>query len=104
MSGSFDIEAYRATLRKAIQDTQAELNGRYGTAIKDLLSLSRDEIDTITPGTTDLETYETLMKVVKEASAQNVAQAELKNRIVALGETAVAIAKKSATLAAAIGL
>jgi hypothetical protein len=104
MSGSFDAEAYREKLRKAIQDTQAELDGRYGKEIKDLLGLSRAEIDAITPGTTDLETYETLMKVVKEASRQNIAQAELKNRIIALGETAVAIAKKSTSLAATLGL
>ena len=67
-------------------------------------SLSRDEIDAITPGATDLATYETLMKVVKEASRKNTAQAELRNRIVALGNTAVTIAKKSAALAATIGL
>ena len=104
MSSSFDEEAFRAKIRKAIEDTDAELSGRYGNEIKDLLGLSREEIDAITPGTTDLATYEALMKIVKEASQKNVAQAELRSRIIALGHTAVAIAKKSAALAATVGL
>jgi len=104
MSGTFNADAFREEIRKAIQETDKELSGRYGKEIEDLLGLSRAEIDAISPGTTDLATYETLMKVVKEASRKNIAQAELRNRIVALGNTAVTIAKKSAALAATIGL
>jgi hypothetical protein len=74
--------------------------GKYADQLNGLLGLSRDEIDAITPGTTDLEIYDQLIAVVKEASRSNLTQAQLKSQIKALGETAVAIAKKVGSLAA----
>jgi hypothetical protein len=44
-------------------------------------------------------TYSQLVALVQRASAVNLSQAELKDRIVALGTTAVSIAKKVAGLA-----
>ena len=64
------------------------------------MGLSRDEIDAITPDATDLQAYDQLISVVKQASRHNLNQAELVNRIKALGGVAVTIAKKSAGLAA----
>lgn len=40
-----------------------------------------------------------MIKIVKETSARNLSQAELKNRIETLGDIAVTIAKKTATFA-----
>ncbi len=73
--------------------------GRYKGEIDELLGLSRDEIDAITPDLTDLEAYDQLVMVVKEASRRNLSQAELRARIQGLGAIAVQIAKKSRGLA-----
>ena len=73
--------------------------GKYAKEIDELLGLSRSEIDAITPGTNDLEVYDQLVTVVKEASRRNLSQAELKARIETLGDIAITIAKKSTKLA-----
>jgi hypothetical protein len=74
--------------------------GDYAAETEELLGLSRTEIDEITPGALDLETYDRLIEVVKEASRVNVEQAELKRRIESLGDVAVRIAKKVTGLGA----
>ena len=58
------------------------------------------EIDAITPDATDLQVYDQLMAAVKQASRHNLSQAQLSENIKALGDIAVAIAKKSAKLTA----
>ena len=73
--------------------------GDYKEEIEGLLGLSREEIDKITPDTTDLETYDKLIAVVRRASANNISQAELKNRIMELGEVGISIAKRVSSLA-----
>jgi len=73
--------------------------GEYADEINGLLGLSRTELDQLTPDATDLETYDRLIEVVKEASRVNVEQAELVNRIETLGDLAVRIAKKVPSLA-----
>jgi len=73
--------------------------GKYAKEIDELLGLSRSEIDAIAPGTTDLEVYDQLVTVVKEASRRNLSQAKLKARIETLGDIAITIAKKSTKLA-----
>jgi len=88
-----DINAFRQKLKKRAADNRRAFEGLYREEIEGLLGLSREEIDRITPGTTDLQTYDQLITIVKEASAANIAQAELKSRITDLGEVAVKIAK-----------
>jgi len=88
-----DINAFRKKLQERAADNRIAFEGLYREEIEGLLGLSREEIDRITPGTTDLQTYDQLITVVKEASAANIAQAELKSRITELGEVAVKIAK-----------
>jgi len=73
--------------------------GNYKEEIEGLLGLSREQIDKITPDTTDLEIYDKLIVVVRRASANNISQAELKNRITELGKVAVTIAKGVSKLA-----
>lgn len=94
-----DIEAYRKKLKKRAEENRLAFEGQYKDEINGLLGLSREEIDSITPGTTDLEVYDQLITVVKEASAANISQAELKGRIVELGEVAISIAKGVSKLA-----
>jgi len=93
------IEEYRKKLKERAEENRKAFDGIYKDEINGLLGLSKEEIDSITPGTTDLEVYDQLITVVKEASAANIAQAELKSRIMELGDVAVKIAKKSAKLA-----
>ena len=95
-----DIEAYRKKLKERAKANRLAFEGQYREEIKELLGLSREELDQITPDTTDIETYDQLITVVKEASAANLAQAELKNHILELGEVAVSIAKRVPSLAA----
>jgi len=85
--------------REILRKNHEAFVGKYAKEIDELLGLSRAEIDAIVPGTTDLEVYDQLMTIVKEASRRNLSQAELKARIETLGDIAITIAKKSATLA-----
>ncbi|MBW8323777.1 MAG: hypothetical protein K0M50_03340 [Prolixibacteraceae bacterium] len=78
----------------------AAFNGLYQKELNNLLGLSKSEIDAITPGTTDLQTYSVLIKVVEKASKDNISQAELIDHIKNLGEVAVKIAKKIPSFAA----
>jgi hypothetical protein len=95
-----DMNAFRRKLQERAEANRQAFNGIYKEEINGLLGLSRKEIDQITPDTTDLETYDQLITVVKEASSANIPQAELKNRITELGEVAIAIAKRIPTFMA----
>ncbi len=90
-----ELDAILAGTRKAFE-------GKYKKEVDALHGLSRAEIDEMTPDATDLETYDALIEVVKEASRQNMAQANLAARIKGLGEIAVKIAGKVPKLAAII--
>ena len=95
-----DIDAYRKKLKERARINRLAFEGQYKEEIQGLLGLSREELDQITPDTTDIEVYDQLITVVKEASAANIAQAELKNRIMELGKVAISIAKHVPKLAA----
>lgn len=99
MSNNQSLEDWERELDEIIRRNHEAFLGIYADEINELMGLSRTEIDEITPGTTDLETYDKLIAVVKEASRKNISQAQLAERIRSLGEVAVAIAKKSANLA-----
>ncbi len=88
------IEEYRRKLKERARVNREAFKGKYKEQLTALMGFSKEEIDKITPGTTDLETYAQLISIVKEASADNIDQAELKNRIVALGEVGMEIAKR----------
>jgi hypothetical protein len=95
-----DIDAYRKKLQERAKANRRAFEGEYREEINGLLGLSREEIGKITPDTTDLEIYDQLITVVKEASAANISQTELKSRIMELGEVAISIAKHVPKLAA----
>ncbi len=100
MAKKSDIEAYRQRIRRRLKEGREAFLGKYKDELNVLSGLSRDEIDQITPDLTDLQKYDELITVVKEASRVNLSQAELKKQIEDLGEVAVEIAKKVPTLAA----
>ena len=96
----YDAEAMRRRMEQAAEEARLALEGRHSDAYKELRGLSPEEIDSITPGTTDQEQYEVLLAVVQEATRQNLEQAELVARIRELGGVALAIARKVPSLAA----
>jgi len=75
-------------------DADASFNGVYKNELNELTGLSKSDIESIIPGTTDLQTYSVLLKVVEKASKENLSQAELIENIKALGNVAIQIAKK----------
>lgn len=96
----FDIGEFRSRLNERAEANRQAFIGQYQEELNMLLGMSREDIDRITPDTTDLEIYDQLITVVKEASAANISQAELKLRIEELGNIGIAIAKLIPKLAA----
>jgi len=96
------VEERLAEFRKAMEqdakEIRKEFEGEYGKELEELYGLSKEQIDALTPGGTDLETYAQLIQAVKLASRHNLSQAQLKAQIVQLGDVAVSIAKMSARL------
>lgn len=80
-------------------EADAAFNGKYKEELKALTGLSKDEIDALTPVTSELKTYNVLIKVVEQASKDNLSQAELIDNIKSLGDVAIKIAKKVPKLA-----
>lgn len=72
----------------------AAFNKRYSEELKQLKGLSEEEISKILPSTTNLQIYNELINIVENASQENLAQADLADKIKSLGNVAVNIAKK----------
>lgn len=75
-------------------EADAAFDGVYKKELNDLVGLSKDEIDSVVPGTMDLRVYSVLVKVVEKASRDNESQAQLVENIKALGDIGVKIARK----------
>jgi len=89
----------RRELTRIIDQTRAEFEGKYGEELQGLLGLSREQLEEITPEVDGTEVYAQLIAVVRNASAKNLSIAQLRSRIRALGEVAVAFAKRVPGLA-----
>ncbi len=100
MTYEFDLEAFEADLDKTLERGREAFRGIYKNELNELAGLSRADIDEITPDMTDLQKYDELIIVVKEASRVNLQQAQLKQQIEKLGTVAVTIAKRVPSLAA----
>jgi len=87
-------EQRRERLRSSAEKINESFNGKYKNELDKLTGLSREEIDSITPGTEDLRKYTVLLRIVEEASRKNLTQAELVEDIKELGKVAVKIAEK----------
>ena len=99
MSYEFDLEGFNAELQETLARGREAFKGKYKKELNELAGLSRADIDQITPDLTDLQKYDELITVVKEASRVNLAQAELKNNIEKLGTVAKKVAKLVPSLA-----
>lgn len=95
-----DLEDFERDLEAALNASHEAFMGKYKDELDALMGVSRESIDAILPGTTDLKEYDRLIAVVKEASRKNLAQAELRARIEALGDVAMRIVEKVPRLAA----
>lgn len=108
---SAELESYRngensiygvieeAGQTKGKEEGNAAFDGQYQNELNELSGLSKAEIDSVIPGTEDLRTYSVLVKVIEQASRDNITKAKLINDINELGEVAVKIAKKVPSLA-----
>jgi len=76
------------------EEANAAFNGQYKEVLNKLYGLSKDEINSVMPGTADLQMYAVLIKVVEDASKKNLSQAQLIKNIKDLGDLAVKLAKK----------
>ncbi|WP_394692385.1 hypothetical protein [Hyphobacterium sp.] len=94
-----EFEAMLAEIDRAAERAEATLNGRFASIYRELRGLSPEDINDITPDTSDQKEYEKLMALVQEATQRNLSQAQLVDRIRQLGNTAVTIAKKTNNLA-----
>ncbi len=99
MNNKFDLEAFEKDLQVTLELGRKAFTGAYKDELNSLAGLSKEEIDLITPGVTDLQKYEELITVVKAASKANLDQAALKDQIIKLGDVAVTIAKRVPNLA-----
>lgn len=82
------------------KEADKAFDGKYNKELDNLTGLSKKEVDSITSDTTDLRVYSVLIKVVENASKENLSKAQLVDDIKSLGETAIKIAKKVPQLAA----
>ena len=80
-------------LKQLFKEADESFDGKYANEVDELNGLSRSEIDQIVPGTTDLKTYNVLVKLVEEASRKNMKKAELIDQIKQTGEIGISIAK-----------
>jgi hypothetical protein len=94
-----ELAAFDAAFDQTARTIDAGHTGSYATEIADLLHLSGQAETEGTIAVTPTKTYAQLIALVQQASATNLAQADLKSRIVKLGDTAVEIAKKVGGLA-----
>jgi len=97
---AIDMKVFEDALNKSLQSNEDAFKGKYEAQLKELLGLSADEINEVCPRTTAMQDYDKLIAVVREASRNNLSQADLANQIKALGDNAVQIAKLVGGLAA----
>lgn len=100
MPNGWDLDAFENDLDATLERGRQAFRGKYKRELEDLAGLSREEIGAITPDMTDLQKYDELITVVKEASRVNLAEAHLKQQIEKLGSVAIKIAKCVPGLAA----
>lgn len=79
---------------KQFEEANAAFDGVYKEELNKLMGLSKEEIDSVTPGTEDLRVYLALIKMVEQASKDNLSRAQLIEHIKELGGIAVKIARK----------
>lgn len=69
-------------------------DSKYQKELNELRGFSEEELAVLIPDTTSKEVYSALIELVSQASKENMAQAQLIDRIKEMGEVAVKLAKK----------
>jgi hypothetical protein len=93
-----DKSAFKKKLKERAEVNRRAFESEHKEMLVGLLGMSQEEIERVSLDA-GIETYAQLISVVKEATAANVSQAELRERIEELGGLAVSIAKRVSKLA-----
>ena len=99
MATAQELAAFDQAFEDDVQVIDAAHSGPYADTVQDLLHLSGQAETKGTIAVTPTKTYAQLIALVQRASATNLSESELRDRIVDLGDTAVSIAKKVTGLA-----
>jgi gas vesicle protein len=99
MADEFDLQGFQDDLQQQLKKSSDAFQGTYKDALNDLAALSSDDVKAVAPELDDMQKYDELITVVKEASRVNLEQAQLKDGIQKLGTVAVQIAQKVPSLA-----
>jgi len=79
---------------KLFEEADASFTGAYQKELHDLHGISNEDIKAISGELDGLRTYSVLIKVVEQASKDNLTQAQLGEHIKELGSLAIKIAGK----------
>ncbi len=96
---TFNLAAFEEDLAETLKQSDVAFKSQYKDVMNELSGLSESEVDSITPGVSDLQKYDELIALIKMATKHNLDQAMLKEQIVKLGDTAMKIAEKVPSLA-----
>ncbi|HEX8957886.1 MAG TPA: hypothetical protein VF798_16530 [Burkholderiaceae bacterium] len=97
-SGNDDLDDFDQQM--AADFAQADLDsGAYADAVQQLQGQAAQAASAGTVAPADAQAYADLLKVVQEAASANLSQAQLKARILGLGDAAVRIASSVRSLA-----
>lgn len=66
---------------KLAQSADKAFDGEYAEQLDALMGLSKDELAEVIPNTESKKTYLSLIKVVEEASKENLSQVNLVNKL-----------------------
>lgn len=102
MSDEIDLDRMFAEMDAAASRAERTLDGRFGSIYRELRGLSPEEINDITPDTTDQKEYERIIALVQQATDQNMDQAQLVERIREMGDVAQKIARRVSSLSGAL--
>lgn len=81
-------------LKRLFEEADRAFDGKYAKELEELNGLSGSELEEILPDTASLKTYNVLIKLVEEASKENMSKAELIDQIKQTGDIGVSIAKR----------
>jgi hypothetical protein len=93
-----DFESSLNDLGDLSNEAAADADAQFSKEIAALKELGTAGIEKLKPQITDQATYDKLIKVVQEAAAKNESIAQIVDRVKGLGQGAVSLAKKIATL------
>lgn len=103
MATQEELDNFDKLFAEDVKTVDVGHGGPYSAEIDELLGLSNQAATDGTIAVIPTADYSKLIALVERASQMNLSQAELKDRIVGLGATAVSIAKKIQGLAVILG-